>query len=624
MGMASLGYPTFGGLQPVDPPANGPAETQISNGTPVERAILALRSEQNGAETEIARLLSGLDTADQVLAGLADFERLPPGLWRPVSTCTTADYPQATRIAAIRLLPRFGSREAATRLIAILDDELAAMHQPARQALRDLTGLGEGWGSDEWKAWGVESSSWSDRAWTSTVLARQVARTRAQAERQRVLGDELVALYRRLHVELEAAGRTTLLAELIRDDRAAVRDLGFELAGRDLSARTQLGPEVASAAAARLSHPDAQTRARAATLVSRLVPPDAMLTLTRALQSETSPLAVEPMLLGVARWPNEEAVQATVRWLEREDAPFSAVATALWAMAQAELLAEPGLRERIVRNLRERDPARGGESALKLLVRFGHNEDVSKVAAMLTSAEDPVRNAAAGALAESRAGSVLLIEAASSDPRLFATAARAINAHHVTPEGMRRLAALPAIDATTRDTALIDLGSRIRAEELAQAVTGANLPVMLRESILARLADNGQPRTPGVADGLLLLAETRLDLRRPTEALNLVRSIEPGMLGETQARTWSRLGLIATLMNGDFEAAEQFNGQSPDEWMYAWRRLPENSDLRPRMAEEIVRRFKPRLSQEVLDELGQTPARTGTDSTTTPPLEGES
>jgi hypothetical protein len=621
VGFISWSTPSFGGVQPADPDANASPELPInSHGTPVERALSALRNEQAGAETEITRLLAGLDTTDQILAGLSEFERLPPGLWRPVSTCTTPDYPQATRITAIRLLPRFGSREAATRLLAVLEDELQPLHQPARQALRDLTGLGDGWGNAEWMSWGVESSAWSDRAWTSTILARQVARARAQSDRQRMLGDELVALYRRLHVELEAAGRTTLLAELIRDDRAAVRDLGFELAGRDLSARTQLGPEVASAAAARLTHPDAQTRARAATLVSRLVPPDAMLILTRALQTESSPLAAEPMLLGVARWPNEDAVLASVRWLEREDAPFGAVTTALWAMAQADLLSEPSLRERILRILRERDPVRGGETALKLLVRLGNADDLAKVAGMVASPEDPVRNAAAGALAETRAGSLLLIDAATSDPRLFGHAARAINAHHVSPEGMRQLATLPAIESAARDTALIELGTRIRPEQLAQAVTGAGLPPMLREYILTRRAENGLARTPGVADGLLLLAETRLDLRRPADALTLIRSIDPEVLGETQTRTRTRLSLIATLMTGDIDAADQINGKSSEDWIDAWRRLPETSELRPRLAQEILRRFAQALTAETLAELGQTITETTTlEAPPTPP-----
>lgn len=601
--------PAFGSFQPVDPsiadPLQSDAATPDNATTPVQRALDAFKADPASAEAEVTRLLRDPETAEGVLTGLSGLDRLPAGLWRPVSTCTTDEYPLPTRIAAIRLLPRFGSREAATRLVVLLNDPNQALHAPARQSLRELTGLGDSWDDGAWTAWGAESETWSDRAWNTALLAHQAARARSLAERQRGLSEELVSLYRRLHVELDAPGRTVLLAELIRDERSGVRDLGFDLAGRDLSARTQLGPEVASAAAARLTHPDPVTRARAATLVSRLVPPDAMLTLTRALQAETNPQAAEPMLLGVARWPSEGAVAPTVRWLERDDAPFGAVTTALWALAQNELLTDPGVRERILNNLRARDPARGGEPALKLLVRLGNEQDLAGVAAMLTSPEDPARNAAAGALAETRPGAALLIEAAAADPRLFSPAARAIGAHHLSPEGLRRLASLPVIDPATRDAAIAELAARLSPDDLAQAVRDADLGPALRETVLSRLADPDRDRTPGVVDALLLLAETRVDLRRPAEALVVLGSIDPGVLGETDAARWHRARLIATVISGDLDAADELETQTLDDWLTAWRQIPGSSEQRALVAERIIARFAPQLTPDVRAELGR-------------------
>jgi hypothetical protein len=553
-----------------------------------------LAAGQSGAEGEIARLLGGVESAPAVLAGLASTERLPLPLWRAVSTNTTPEWAPATRVLAVRLIPRFGSRDAAVRLIALLDDPAAEVVAASLQSLRDMTAMGDAWTPAEWRAWGAEASAWSDRAWTSAIVTRLAARAQRMSDRQRVLGDEVVALYRRLHVELEAAGRTTLLAELIRDERASLRDLGFELAGRDLSARTQLGPEVAMAAASRLGHPDPSTRARAATLVSRLVPPDAMLTLTRALQTETDPAAAEPMLLGVARWPNDEAVIPTVRWLERENAPFGAVTTALWSFAQADLLTDPMLRERIVTTLRARDGARGGEAAMKLLVRLGTAEDLARVAGLLTSPEDPLRNAAAAALAETRDGSELLIEAASADPRLFAPAARSINAHHLGPDGLRRLASLPAIDPATRDAAIIETATRLPDDTLALAVAGAALPPALTETLLARLAD--PERTPGVLDGIILLANARVDLRRPAEAIVLLRTIDPAMLGESQLRVWAGARLAAVIAGGDLGSAIAISNTTLDDWLNAWRRLPPSSDRRPATARAILERFRSEMT----------------------------
>jgi hypothetical protein len=492
------------------------------------------------------------------------------------------------------------------RLIALLDDPLAMVNQAARQSLRELTGLGDAWGTDEWKAWGVTSTEWSDRVWTSVIVSRQAARARALTERQRVLGDEVVALYRRLHVELDAPGRTVLLAELIRDDRGPLRDLGFELAGRDLSARTQLGPEVATAAAVRLSHPDAATRAKAATLISRLVPPDAMVTLTRALKTESSPVAAEPLLLSIARWPNEEAVQPTVRWLEREDAPFGSVATALWALSQAELLADPVLRDRILGTLRLRDSARGGEPALKLLVRLGNGEDLARVAALLNAPEDPQRNAAAAALAESPAGAVLLIDAAAADPRLFGPASRAIITHTPGPESLSRLAGLPVIDPNLRDAAIVELGSKLAAEDLATAVGTAALSAQVREAVLARLADADRERTPGVVDGLMMLAEARVELRKAADALAVLRSVDPALLGESQARQHAKLSLIATVLSGDLQAVDALDAQTLEDWLAAWRLTPESSVLRRSVASALLERFADQVTDAIRLELGQT------------------
>lgn len=605
LGLALATPPVHGFERSAEPNGTVSAEP---NGSVVERAIQAFRNEQSGSEAEIIRLLRSPDHAEPVLDALMAFERLPTGIWRAVSTSTTDEYPSATRLAAIRVLPRFGTREAATRLIALLSDPGPGLADAARHALRDMTGRGDDWDDDRWRAWGSEIEGWSDRAWASAMTTRLAARHRDLSVRHRALGEEVVGLYRRLHVELDAAGRTTLLAELIRDERPPLRDLGFELAGRDLSARTQLGPEVAAAAAARLAHPDGATRAKAATLVSRLVPPDAMLTLTRALKNERDPIAAEPMLLGVARWPNEEAVLPTIRWLEREDAPYGATTTALWALAQADLLNEQALRDRITTTLRERGLGRGGEPALKLLVRLGTDADLDRVAELLEATDDPQRNTAANALAETRRGSALLIEAAAQDPRLFPPATRAINTHHASPEGLSMLAGLPVIDPATREAAILDLAARIRPEDLARAVIAAGLPITLSEQALARLADPELQRTPGVIEGLLLLAEKRVQLRRNESARDLLATLDATMLGESQVRRWNRLRLTAAVGAGDLEQARALNAPSLDDWLTAWRNLPENSELRQPVAELIAERHAREMTREVREELGLTNA----------------
>ena len=60
--------------------------------------------------------------------------------------------------------------------------------------------------------------------------------------------DEILALYRRLHIELDDSGRSALIVNLFDDPRLELRRLGFELTDRDLSSNTVLTSEVSEAA----------------------------------------------------------------------------------------------------------------------------------------------------------------------------------------------------------------------------------------------------------------------------------------------------------------------------------------------------------------------------------------
>lgn len=594
--------------QPDNPPGTPPGTTQnepeqpIEPPTdPVERALNALSNSEPGAETEVDRLLRSPETALKAVSALASLERISPSLWRAVSVLTTPDQPEAQRLCAVRALPRFGTRDAAVRLLTLLDDSSSMIREAARLALADMTGLDSTWDEAQWRAWGDQASAWSDRAWASVIMTRQNARVRALTDRQRALGDEVVNLYRRLHVELDAPGRTALLAELIRDDRNPLRDLGFELAGRDLSARTQLGPEVAIAAVARLTHADPATRAKAATLVGRLVPPDAMMAITRALVSETTAVAAEPMLLGVARWPSDDAVMPTVRWLARDDAPVGAVTTALWSLAQAGFLDDPPLRERVLAGLRERDLVRTGEPGMKLFVRFGNTQDLAAIAEQLTLGDDPARNAAANALAETPVGAALLLEAATGDPRLFPPAARAIGLHMPNAEGLKKTAGLPAIESTVKTNAILEVARMIPPDQLGRAVRSAALSAPMCERALGRLLDPEIDRTPGVFEGLILLADARLKSAKPALAAELLASLDITTAPPESRSEMRRLELRARLALHDLEAAKGIGATLP-EWVEAWRTLDPAAPVRSPAASFILEHFAAQITDELKTE----------------------
>ena len=101
--------------------------------------------------------------------------------------------------------------------------------------------------------------------------------------------DEVVRLYRRLHVEMEPTSRSQLIVELLNDPRERVRLLGFDLASRDLSSGATLSADAANAAVDLLSDPLPSVRTGAARLITRLALPDAMTLLTNALRSEENP-----------------------------------------------------------------------------------------------------------------------------------------------------------------------------------------------------------------------------------------------------------------------------------------------------------------------------------------------
>lgn len=141
------------------------------------------------------------------------------------------------------------------------------------------------------------------------------------ASQNRALLQEMKALYRRLHIELSPERRSELIVELLRDPRTSHQLLGFELADRDLSASVSLSDAVGQAVRELLQSESPQIRAQSARLITRISPPDAMVALTNTLRLEETPIAAEPMLLGIARWPNPEAKESVLHWIGRQDAP---------------------------------------------------------------------------------------------------------------------------------------------------------------------------------------------------------------------------------------------------------------------------------------------------------------
>jgi len=546
---------------------------------PVSEDPIALAIENltntGGGVTELARLLRDPATAEATLDALGPLVTLPTGLWRDVSRLTTDTQPAPVRAAATIAVARFGTRESVETLAILADDADPQVAGNASRALRNITGLGAGptpWNGEQWAEWARSAATWTDRAWTRMLLTAQAEAHRQADATNRSLQDATLNLYRRLHVELDATGRSALLAELIGDDRPWLRSLGFDLAGRDLSARTALGEDVASAAAARLRDPDPRTRALAANLIGRLVPPDAMLLFTAALRDEQHPQPAEPMLLGIARWPNADATDSTLRWLERDDTPLDAACTAIWALASRGYLDADANRERTLDRLRSL-PLKGiGAPGMRTLVHLGNGTDLSRIGAILGDPEREEREAAADALGESKDGLASLLTAR-DDPRLFPVIARAITRHDPTPAGFALIAGLPCLEPAVAERALIAHAARLAPGDLASAVRAAALDDKITERALSALMAADTTSSPGAAEGLLLLAQTRLRLGDVSGAGEALVVLADAPLSDALEPERRRAALQVALTEADIEAAFSVEGATPDEWIEALGRL---------------------------------------------------
>lgn len=402
---------------------------------------------------------------------------------------------------------------------------------------------------------------------------------------------EILELYRRLHIELDDAGRSKLIVELFHDPRLPVRLLGFELADRDLSGSTVLSPEVGIAVKEMLGDPSARIRSKGARLLARLVPPDAMIVLTEALGKETDPVAADPMLMGIARWPNADAAGSVMRWFLRDDAPLPAACTAMWAFEQAGLIDDQADRRAILDRLRAVDPASLREAGMKLLARFGEAADLRVLTGLMLNGTPNTQLWAANALVETPRGVEVLVQVAEENTALFGAAADALIRHRSTPEGLRRLAQLPAPDAQTRREAIVRMGGAIEPERLTEAVRLADLEPDLAITLLSGLLKGTAPISSRTAKGVVLLAELELGASRPNRALEATLAIDGVEIDPLDRGKANAIKATALILLGRFDEAYEISASFP-----LWR------DAVGKIADQELRI---RAAQFVLDHAGK-------------------
>jgi len=428
----------------------------------------------------------------------------------------------------------------------------------------------------------------------------QVSLSAAQ-EAQRKQIEELKGLYRRLHIELDTAGRSSLIVELFNDPRPGMRLLGFELADRDISASKELGVAVGESVRKLLKDESPAIRAKAARLITRLVPPDGMIILTESLQSEEDPVAVEPMLLGIARWPNIDARESILSWFARDDAPLVALCSAAWGLEREGLLDSETDYPVLLIRLRSAEPQFLREDGMKLLAKLGSADDLRKLITLMLSEDPSVVRWAATALVETPRSVEVLAQSAMENEILYQAAGESLIKHRATPEGMRRLAELPQSDPALRRQMIERMGQAIDRERLGEAVRLAQLDPTLSISILSRLIANEDAITPRSAKGVLQLAELQLDAGRPNRVNEALLALEGATLEPTDQARRDTLRVQSLILLNRFDEAIAISREW-SQWNNAIERAIDDAQ-RDRIAQYLLNRDDLELSPEQTNRL---------------------
>lgn len=430
--------------------------------------------------------------------------------------------------------------------------------------------------------------------------------------------DEVVALYRRLHVEMSPDARSALIVELLNDSRLRVCRLGFELASRDLSSGAKLSNDTANAAVELLDDTRPTIRSDAARLITRLALPDAMTLLTDALSDEQDPLVAEALLLGLDRWPNPDAREQILHWYQSETSARSAAANAAWGIADLglwDLETQASQLRAVYRMLPNEELT---QADLKLIAATGTHADLERLVLLASDPVYPSRMNAAEALVYNPAGVDSLLALASEDPTLSPAAALAIETNRLNPQGIARLAQLEWSDDNQRTQAILNACNLLDIDLLADAVRLARSNNALNDSlsirILNRLTAGTQGVSPRVAPGVVMLAELELQNQRPDRALEIISLLPIEKIDPDSVLKSERVQDIANILLTQFDSV---NTPNPDPWFSALS-IASDQSIRVQIANELNSRNL-ELSKEQQDSITAILSASVQDSARTPP-----
>ncbi|MCC6227865.1 MAG: hypothetical protein IT432_01410 [Phycisphaerales bacterium] len=491
------------------------------------------------------------------------------------------------RVADERTPPYFAAlstyrtpANAARLLDAAAASRLPIVARAAYAALADLSGrddLGES--RTDWTAWINRATAMSPDEWQRELARGLSARVARDRQRTKALSDRLSDTLRKLHLATLPKDRSTFLASLLADPEPSVRDLGFELVSRELSATSTLGPEVGSAAIALLGDDSAVVRERAALLVAQLDPPGGQDAILACLERETSAQTATALLSASSRWLTPATIDLALRWLETGTSAAGAAAETLTSADRIGALAE-SQHQRALARLRKIEGAAFPPAACKLMASIGDDSDRRRLAQLLQSDRAAQRLAAAEALVVYPEFLDDLLSAVALDGQLLPMATRGIILSRTDAATFERLRTLTNISDQEKTESLSSIGEFLSSADLLSVLKGTPASDPLFGRLLKNFSDPDRIMTeaaaastlPSLAKGIMLLADSHLAGGRGDQAL-LALSAMPSLREVVGASAFDAVQVAALVAMGRPDDAETAAPEA-DAWLEAMKAAP--------------------------------------------------
>jgi hypothetical protein len=190
---------------------------------------------------------------------------------------------------------------------------------------------------------------------------------------------------------------------------------------------------------------------------------------------------------------------------------------------------------------------------------------------LLDSDQSNLRLAAADAISDRSEFADRIVTAARRDPALFGIAVRAIRENRPTAAGYTQVAELEAATPAERRAGLLRVCGVLPLPDLVRIAERAEVDVGMREAMLSRLAEQGPTTGQGVEDhaalmeGLELLAQARLAMKRPDLAVEALDALPQSPEGLDPEKLRS-LRAVSLLWANQIERAAEV-GAAPDAWL---------------------------------------------------------